>query len=42
VIIPKRIIDKQSLQVDGVTGATVTKDAIVAGTLQALRQAGLK
>ena len=42
VIIPKRIIDKQSLQVDGVTGATVTKDAIVAGTLQARRQAGLK
>lgn len=42
VIIPKRIVDKQSLQVDGVTGATVTKDAIIAGTLQALQKAGLK
>ncbi|MBC8291234.1 MAG: FMN-binding protein, partial [Planctomycetes bacterium] len=42
VIIPKRIVQKQSLQVDGVTGATVTKDAIIAGTLQALQKAGLK
>lgn len=42
VIIPKRIIDKQSLQVDGVSGATVSKDALVAGTLRALQQAGLK
>ena len=41
-IIPRRIIEKQSLQVDGISGATVTKDAIVAGTLRALRRAGLK
>lgn len=41
-LIPARIIDEQSLQVDGVTGATVTKDAIVAGTLRALKKAGLQ
>jgi urocanate reductase len=41
-IIPQRIIDSQSLAVDGVSGATVTKDAIVTGTLEALRKAGLK
>ncbi|MHC4879506.1 MAG: FMN-binding protein [Planctomycetota bacterium] len=40
--IPQRIIDSQSLAVDGVSGATVTKDAIVTGTLEALRKAGLK
>ena len=28
-------------QIDGISGATVTKDAIVAGTLRALRKAGL-
>ena len=42
VIIPKRIIEKQSLQVDGISGATVSKDAVVSGTLRALQQAGLK
>lgn len=42
VIIPQRIIGRQSLQVDGITGATVTKDAIVDGVYRALRQAGLK
>lgn len=42
VVIPKRIIEKQSLQVDGITGATVTKDAIVGGTLEALKRAGLE
>jgi uncharacterized protein with FMN-binding domain len=42
VIIPKRIIEKQSLKVDGISGATITKDAIVAGTYRALKQAGLK
>lgn len=42
VMIPRRIISKQSLQVDGISGATVTKDAIVAGTLRALKKAGLK
>ena len=41
-IIPQRIIESQSLTVDGVSGATVTKDAIVTGTLEALRKAGLK
>ena len=42
VILPKRIIEKQSLQVDGISGATVTKDALMSGTLRALQQAGLK
>ncbi len=41
-IIPQRIIARQSLKVDGITGATVTYDAIIDGTLQALRKAGLK
>jgi uncharacterized protein with FMN-binding domain len=41
-IIPQRIVEKQSLQVDGVTGATVTSQAIVQGALRALKQAGLK
>lgn len=41
-IIPQRIIAKQSLKVDGITGATVTYDAIMDGTLQALTKAGLK
>ena len=40
--IPQRIVESQSLAVDGVSGATVTKDAIVSGTLEALRKAGLK
>ena len=40
-VIPRRIVEKQSLNVDGISGATVTKDAIVAGTLRALRKAGL-
>jgi len=41
-IIPQRIIEKQSVQVDGITGATVTKDAIIDGALQCLRKAGLE
>lgn len=41
-IIPQRIIEKQSLKVDVVTGATITSQAIVDGTFQALKQAGLK
>jgi uncharacterized protein with FMN-binding domain len=40
-IVPQQILQKQSLQVDGVTGATVTSQAIVEGAFQALRQAGL-
>ena len=42
VLIPKRIIDEQSLQVDGISGATITKDALVAGTYRALKKAGLE
>ena len=38
-IIPKRIIEKQSLQVDGITGATVTVQAIVDAVYRALHQA---
>ncbi len=41
-IIPERIVAQQSLQVDGITGATVTCQAIVEGAFQALKQAGLK
>lgn len=42
VVIPQRIVEKQSVLVDGVSGATITKDAIVDGTLQCLRKAGLQ
>jgi uncharacterized protein with FMN-binding domain len=42
VLIPQRISAQVSLQVDGISGATVTKDAIVSGTLTALQKAGLK
>lgn len=41
-IVPKQIVAAQSLRVDGVTGATRTTDAIVAGTYEALKQAGLR
>lgn len=41
-VIPQRIIDKQSLNVDGISGATVTKNAIIDGTLHCLRKAGLE
>jgi len=41
-IIPQRIVDSQSLKVDAVSGATVTSQAIVDATLQALRRAGRK
>lgn len=41
-IIPQRMIQKQSVQVDAVTGATVTSQAIVEGAFQALKQAGLQ
>jgi len=40
--IPKRIIEKQTLEVDGVTGATVTTQAIIEATYRALQSAGLK
>ncbi len=42
ILIPQRMSDAQSLQVDGVSGATVTRDAIVSGTLNALKKAGLE
>lgn len=42
VIIPQRIVEQQSLLVDGISGATVTKDAIVAGVYRCLKQAGLQ
>ena len=41
-IIPKRIVETQSLKVDAVTGATVTSQAIVGATLDAIRKAGRK
>lgn len=41
-IIPQRIVAQQSLQVDGITGATITSQAIVDGAFQALKQAGMK
>jgi len=41
-IIPQRIVAEQSLKVDGITGATVTYDAIIDGALQALKKAGLR
>jgi len=38
-IIPQRIIEMQSLKVDGITGATVTCQSIVEGTFRALKKA---
>jgi len=38
---PKRIVAAQSLKVDCVTGATVTSQAILAGSYEALKQAGM-
>lgn len=40
--IPKQIIAKQSLEIDSITGATVTCEAIVDATHQALLKAGMK
>jgi len=42
VLIPQRIIGAQSLQVDGISGATVTKDAIAYGVYECLKKAGLR
>ena len=42
VLIPQRIMDQPSLQVDGISGATVTKDAIVNGVYRCLKKAGLR
>jgi uncharacterized protein with FMN-binding domain len=41
IVVPQRIITAQDLHVDGITGATVTSDAIKAATFDALRKAGL-
>jgi uncharacterized protein with FMN-binding domain len=41
-VVPERIVEAQSLEVDGVTGATVTSEAVVIGTFRALKQAGMK
>ena len=41
-IIPRRIIEAQSLKVDAITGATVTCQAIVDATFRALKKAGRK
>lgn len=41
-IIPQRMVERQSLQVDAVTGATVTAQAIVEAVYRALQQGGLK
>jgi len=40
-LVPQQIIESQSLQVDAVSGATVTKDAIVNGAYRCLKKAGL-
>ena len=40
--VPRQIIERQSLQVDAVTGATVTVQAIVEATYRALQKAGMK
>ncbi len=41
-IIPRQIVARQSLEVDAVTGATVTSQAIIEATYRALLKAGLK
>ena len=41
-LIPRQIVTKQSLDVDAITGATVTSQGIVEATYQALKKAGLK
>lgn len=40
-LVPQQIVEKQSLQVDGVTGATITSQGIIEGAFEALKQAGL-
>ena len=42
VLVPRWIVQQQSLQVDGISGATVSQDAIVNGTYRCLKKAGLK
>jgi uncharacterized protein with FMN-binding domain len=38
-IVPQRIVEKQTVKVDGVTGATVTSQAIIDGAFSALKKA---
>jgi fumarate reductase flavoprotein subunit len=38
--IPQAIVDTQSLRVDGVSGATLTSQAIMAGATEAVKKAG--
>ncbi len=40
--VPKQIIERQTLEVDAVTGATVTTQAIVQAVYEALQKAGMK
>jgi len=42
VSIPEQVIEKQSLDVDTVTGATVTSQAVIGAVFRALSQAGLQ
>jgi uncharacterized protein with FMN-binding domain len=42
VLIPQRIVAEQSLQVDGISGATVTTNAILTGVFRCLKKAGLQ
>ena len=42
VLVTRQIVEGQTLRVDAITGATITKDAIVVGALRALQQAGLQ
>ena len=40
-ILPERIVAEQNLQVDAITGATVTCNAITDAVFRALKRAGL-
>ena len=40
-VVPNLIVEKQTVKIDAVTGATTTSDAIVAATFEALKKAGL-
>jgi uncharacterized protein with FMN-binding domain len=42
VLVPQQIVDRQSLQVDAISGATVTQQAIVNGVFRCLKKAGLQ
>jgi uncharacterized protein with FMN-binding domain len=42
VLVPRQIVERQTLQVDAISGATVTQEAIVNGVYRCLKKAGLK